>query len=50
MVIREQRFSFNQVRQALGSVLDHDLHAKARRRLLCDATLGDKAALRLRSA
>ena len=28
MVIREQRFSFNQVRQALGGVLNHDLHAK----------------------
>ena len=39
MVIREQRFSFNQVRQALGSVLDHDLHAK-RVDSLCDATLG----------
>src|ERR1700733_606429 len=39
MVIREQRFSFNQVRQALGSVLDHDLHAK-RVGSLCDATLG----------
>src|SRR3984957_6967920 len=39
MVIREQRFSFNQVRQALGSVLDHDRHAK-RVGSLCDATLG----------
>ena len=28
MVIREQRFSFNQVRQVLGGVLEHDLHAK----------------------
>jgi hypothetical protein len=28
MVIREQRFSFNHVRQVLGGVLDHDLHAK----------------------
>jgi hypothetical protein len=39
MVIREQRFSINQVRQVLGSVLDHDLHAK-RVGSLCDATLG----------
>jgi len=39
MVIREQRFSFNEVRQVLGSVLDHDLHAK-RVDSLCDATLG----------
>ncbi len=39
MVIREQRFSINQVRQVLGSVLDHDLHAK-RVASLCDATLG----------
>ena len=39
MVIREQRFSFNQVRQVLGGVLEHDLHAK-RVDLLCDATLG----------
>lgn len=39
MVIRERRFSFNQVRQVLGSVLDHDLHAK-RVDSLCDATLG----------
>src|SRR6202451_2275452 len=38
MVIRE-RFSFNQVRQVLGSVLDQDLHAK-RIDSLCDATLG----------
>jgi hypothetical protein len=39
MVIREQRFCFNQVRQVLGGVLDHDLHAK-RVDALCDATLG----------
>ena len=39
MVIREQRFSFNQVRQVLGGVLEHDLHAK-RVNSLCDATLG----------
>jgi hypothetical protein len=39
MVIREQRFSIHQVRQVLGSVLDHDLHAK-RVNSLCDATLG----------
>jgi Transposase DDE domain len=39
MVIREQRFSFNQIRQVLGGVLDHDLHAK-RVDSLCDATLG----------
>ncbi len=39
MVIREQRFSFNQVRQVLGSVLDHDLHSK-RVNSFCDATLG----------
>ena len=39
MVIREQRFSFSQVRQVLGGVLDHDLHAK-RVDSLCDATLG----------
>jgi hypothetical protein len=39
MVIREQRFSFNQVRQVLGGVLDHDLHAKPVDSL-CDATLG----------
>ncbi len=38
MVIRE-RFSFNQVRQVLGGVLDQDLHAK-RIDSLCDATLG----------
>jgi len=39
MVIRERRFSFNKVRQVLGGVLDHDLHAK-RVDSLCDATLG----------
>jgi len=39
MVIREQRFSSNQVRQVLGGVLGHDLHAK-RVGSLCDATLG----------
>ena len=39
MVIREQRVSFNQVRQVLGGVLEHDLHAK-RVDSLCDATLG----------
>ncbi len=39
MVVREQRFSFNQVRQVLGGVLEHDLHAK-RVDSLCDATLG----------
>ena len=39
MVIREQRFSFSQVRQVLGGVLDHDLHAK-RVASLSDATLG----------
>ena len=39
MVIREQRFSIHQVRQVLGSVLDHDLHAK-RIDSLCGATLG----------
>src|SRR5450631_4763066 len=39
MVIREQRFSFNHVRQVLGGVLDHDLHAK-RVDSLCNATLG----------
>ena len=39
MVIREQRFSFSQVRQVLGDVLDHDLHAK-RVASLSDATLG----------
>ena len=39
MVIREQRFSFSKVRQVLGGVLDHDLHAK-RVASLSDATLG----------
>ena len=39
MVIREQRFSINQVKQVLGDVLGHDLHAK-RVGSLCDATLG----------
>ena len=39
MVIREQRFSSNQVRQVLGDVLGQDLHAK-RVASLCDATLG----------
>src|SRR4249920_4068080 len=39
MVIRQQRFSINQVRQVLGGVLEHDLHAK-RVDSLCDATLG----------
>src|ERR1700753_3686624 len=39
MVVREQRFSFNHVRQVLGGVLDQDLHAK-RVDSLCDATLG----------
>jgi len=39
MVIREQRFSFHHVRQVLGSVLDHDLHAK-RVDSLADAALG----------
>jgi hypothetical protein len=39
MVVRKQRFSANKVRQVLGSVLQHDLHAK-RADSLCDATLG----------
>jgi len=39
MIIREQRFSSNQVRQVLGGVLGHDLHVK-RVASLCDATLG----------
>ncbi len=39
MVIRQQQFSINQVRQVLGGVLGHDLHAK-RVESLCDATLG----------
>jgi hypothetical protein len=38
MVIRE-RFSFNEVRDVLGSLLEQDLHAK-RIDSLCDATLG----------
>jgi hypothetical protein len=39
MVIREQRFSSNQVKQVLGGILGHDLHAK-RVASLSDATLG----------
>jgi len=39
MVIREQRFSSNQVRQVLGGVLGEDLHVK-RVASLSDATLG----------
>ena len=39
MVIREQRFSSDQVKQVLGGVLGHDLHAK-RVASLSDATLG----------
>jgi hypothetical protein len=39
MVIPEQRFSFNHVRQVPDGVLDHDLRAK-RIDSLCDATLG----------
>jgi Transposase DDE domain len=39
MVIRQQQFSINQVRQVLGGVLGQDLHAK-RVASLCDATLG----------
>ena len=39
MVVREQRFSFNEVRQALGAVLGEDLHAK-RVNSLSGATLG----------
>jgi hypothetical protein len=39
MVIREQRFSSNQVKQVLGGVLGHDLHAK-RVASLSDATVG----------
>jgi hypothetical protein len=38
MVVRE-RFSFNGVRQVLGGLLEHDLHAK-RVDSLCNATLG----------
>ncbi len=43
MVIRQQQFSINQVRQVLGGVLGHDLHAK-RVASLCDATLGVRRA------
>jgi hypothetical protein len=43
MVIREQRFSINRVRQVFGGVLDHDLHAK-RVDSLCHATLGGEPA------
>jgi len=39
VVIREQRFSFNQGRQVLGSVLDRDAHA-GRVAALSDVTLG----------
>ena len=39
MVIREQRFSSNQVKQVLGDMLGRDLHAK-RIASLSDATLG----------
>jgi Transposase DDE domain len=39
MVIRKQQFSFNQVRQVLGGILDEDLHAK-RVDALCAASLG----------
>jgi hypothetical protein len=39
MVIREQRFSIDQVKLVLGGVLGHDLHAK-RVASLSDATLG----------
>jgi Transposase DDE domain len=39
VVIREQRFSFNQVRGVLGSLLDDELHTK-RVDSLCDATIG----------
>ena len=49
MVIRQQQFSINQVRQVLGGVLGHDLHAK-RVASLCDATLGVLRAPPLRSA
>ena len=40
MVVREQRFSFNEVRQALGAVLGEDLHAKRVDLLKSGATLG----------
>ncbi len=43
MVVREQRFSFNHVRQVLGGVLEHDLHAK---RVDCSATPPRRAAQR----
>ena len=39
MVIRQRQFAINQVRQVLGGVLGHNLHAK-RVASLCDATLG----------
>ena len=39
MVIREQRFSSNQVKQVLGGMMGQDLHAK-RVASLSDATLG----------
>jgi hypothetical protein len=39
MVVRQQQFSSNQIRQVPGGVLGHDLHAK-RVASLCDATLG----------
>ena len=39
MVTQEQRLSINQVKQVLGSVLGHDLHAK-RVDSLSAATLG----------
>jgi hypothetical protein len=39
MVVGQQQFSINQVRQVLGGVLGQDLHAK-RVASLCDATLG----------
>src|SRR3954467_9796444 len=39
MVIRQQQFSIDQIRQVLGGVLNQDLHAK-RVDSLCDATLG----------
>jgi hypothetical protein len=49
MVTREQRFSSNQVRQVLGDVLGHDLHAR-RVASLCDATLGVLRSASSRSA
>jgi len=45
MVIRGQRFSFDEVRQVLGSVLGQDLHAK-RVDSRCDATLGDPVSVK----